>query len=810
MKRPFVFITIPFILGIVFSYYIEIRLITILIFLFFILILYIINFSKDKSNNIFLLLILFTFGIILAKYNLNNSFLISKEGEEFLLRGIVDDVVWKEEGEGKYIVEINRVGNFNIKEKTVLKIRGDKQVSLGDKLIFKGKINVPLENTNPMLFNYKRSLLSNKLYTTININDYSILEIERNDIPLKYKMKLKFKERIENLFNSNLSEENSSLMKSIVLGEYNYLDEKNISKYRDLGLAHILAVSGLHIGIISSFLVYIFSHLGIKRKINIFMTLIIIWFYGYLIGFPPSLLRANIMFSIIFIGQAMAEPYDSINSLFFAMLILLIINPMWIFNLGFQLSFLASFSIIYFTPKIKHIFYLYKNKLTYTLSGLLAVQIGLFPVQAYYFNKISIMGILANLIIAPILSFSLIIGAVMVGLSYSLDIFIPFLGKILNLILSIQFRLIDILYKFPFGIIKYHSPSIGEFILYYIFILILFKVIKVNKISFNLQRIIIYYLVFFLVFNFIILLNDKSVNIHFIDVGQGDGILIQTNRDNYLVDTGGNIMDSFDIGKNITLPYLEKIGVNKIKGVFITHFDEDHCKSLPLLMENIKIKNILLSYENHGNKTYDEIKNKNIPIKILKENDLIYLDNNTYIKVLSPNESIIRNGFTENNKSLVFILSNYNKNILFTGDIEKEVELELFSKIEDNIDIIKVPHHGSNTSSTDEFLEVIQPSTAIISVGRNNLYGHPRNEVLERYISYGTEIYRTDTMGRIKVVLNKGDIKIESFIKEKPDSIDFLNTNFFYIIFYIIYYLLSYILIKFYLYLEGELKTNEL
>jgi competence protein ComEC len=810
MKRPFVFITIPFILGIVFSYYFEIKLIIVFILISFTLYLYILNLFKDKSNTLILLFILFLFGVILSIYNLNNSLLVAREGESFLLKGIVDDVVWKEEGEGKYIIKVNKFEDSNIKEKIMLKIRGDNQVYLGDEIIFNGKINIPLENTNPMLFNYKRNLLSNKIYTTVNINDYSILETERKNIPLKYRLKSKFRERIEYIFDYNLNEENSSLMKSIVLGEYSYLDEENISKYRDLGLAHILAVSGLHIGIIAGFLLYILSLLGIKRRANIGITLMIIWFYGYLIGFPPSLLRANIMFSIILIGQIMAEPYDAINSLFFAMFILLIINPMWIFNLGFQLSFIASFSIIYFTPKIKDIFYLYKNKLTDTLSGLLAVQVGLLPVQVYYFNKISIISILANLIIAPILSFSLIIGGIIIGLSYFPGIFISVLRKLLDTILSIQFKLVDILYRLPFGRMKYYSPSIIEFVLYYVFIFILFDTIKVDKIDLKLKKIILYYSISFLLFNFLILLNDESIHIHFIDVGQGDGILIQTNRDNYLVDTGGNIMDSFDIGKNITLPYLEKMGVNKIKGVFITHFDEDHSKSLPLLMENIEIKNILVSHEDSTNKIYNEIKNKDVPIKILKENDLIYLDKNTYIKVLSPNENMIRSGFTENNKSLVFILSNYNKNILFTGDMEKEVELELASKIKENIDIIKVPHHGSDTSSTKELLDIIRPTTAIISVGRNNLYNHPREEVLDRYINYGTKIYRTDTMGRIKVVLNKGDIKVEPFIKEKLNLMHFINKNFFCIIFYIIYYLLSYILIKFYLYLEGELKTNEL
>ncbi len=516
------------------------------------------------------------------------------------------------------------------------------------------------------------------------------------------------------------------------------------------------------------------------------------------------------MFSIIFYGESLREPYDSINTLFFAMFTLLIANPIWIFNIGFQLSFMATFSIIYFTPKIQRKLYPYNNKIVYGLSGILGVQIGLLPVQAYYFNKIPILSILSNLILVPMLSLSLILGGIMVCLFYTMPLLTSLMGCILDFILSMQFKLVNILYKLPIGILKVPSPNIIEIFLYYTFLLIVFKVINIDGFSFNIKKSIIYYLVILILFNFLVLLNDKSIGINFIDVGQGDSVLINTKRGSYLVDTGGNVIDSFDIGKNITLPYLEKNGINKLRGIFITHFDDDHCKSLPLLMENIDISNILISYKDNESPVYNKIKEKDIPLTILNEKDLIWLDDNTSIEVLSPNEDLRKAKLNPNNLSLVFLLSYYNKKILFTGDIEKEAETILANKLRENIDIIKVPHHGSNTSSTEEFLNNIRPTIGVISVGRNNFYGHPKEEVLDRYNKLGTRLYRTDNMGLITVKLNKEKMDIIPFIRDKFELMVLLKENLMDIILYIVYYLIAYILIKIYLHLEEGLAVNEL
>ena len=761
-----------------------------------------------KSFIFTILLILILLSGFLNWSNMKDSILLNKLEKQMRFEGIVEEIKFKEIDQSKYRLKIIKLedgqATYNINENIMLKIIGEKEFELGDIIVFDGKAKDPMTNTNPKLFNYKKSLLSDRVYTTMTIKDYDLVQVDSKNKEIKYKIKSKFRKDIERIFDYNLNRANSSLMKSIVLGEYDYLEDEDVSKYRDLGLAHILAVSGLHIGIIAAFLVFFLSHLGMKRRWVYLITLGIIWFYGFLIGFPPSLLRANIMMSILFLARSLAEPNDSMNSLLLSMCILLIINPFWIFKVGFQLSYLATFSIIYFTPRIQKLFYPYKNKQIYALSAILGVQVGLIPIQAYYFNELPILTILANLIIAPLLSLGLVLGAIMVGIYYSIPGLNNILGLALDIVLNLQFKLVDLLHKIPFGRINIHSPSISEIVLYYVFILILFKIVDIRKLNKNIKRTIMYYLLFYIVCVSIFFYKDQSLEIHFIDVGQGDSILIKNKKSYYLIDTGGSIFGNFDIGKNITLPYLKKNGIMKLNGVFISHFHEDHSQGLPLLIDKLKVDNVLISYGNPNSEAYNHIIEKNIPVTILRENDRIVLDKNTSIEVLSPTVDFINRNLEENDLSLVFLLKYFNREILFTGDMEKEVENYLLDKFHRPVDIIKVPHHGSNTSSDSSLLEVIKPKIGVITVGRKNMYGHPQKEVLDRYDEIGTEIFRTDTMGMIKVLLNKEYMKIERFLQEEKSFYEIFNNYIFIFIYYLTYYLISYILIRIYVFTEEK------
>lgn len=813
MNRPFLFISIAFVLGVLNTYYLELSIKVTVFFFIILFVLCIFNLIKKKSNNIIFLLLIFTLGGLLTSYYLNSSLLSVYIEEDIEINGRVDEIIWKDEEASKYLVKVDKIyydhGTKKVGEKTVLRINGDKELELGDRITFKARLKEALANTNPKLYNYKLNLLSNKVYTTVNINDYDLINIDSRSKSLKYRLRIGFRNRIEDLFDTYLDESPSNLMKGIIMGKNSYLDEEAILKYREMGLAHILAVSGLHIGIISGFLIFLFSNLAIKKRINIFIVLGIVWFYGFLIGFPPSVLRASIMFSFLLFGQTLAKPYDSINILFLSFFILLAINPILIFNLGFQLSYMATFSILYFSPYINKKFYPYNNKLTYTLASLFAVHIGILPIQLYYFNSFSVVGIFSNLIITPILSFALVLGAIMLILSYTFSFLNIFLASILNFILLIQEYLIDILYTKGFGTIGFYSPNIYEFILYYLIVLIIFKIIDFHKLNYNIKKLMFLYILVFIIFNLGFNYFDNNIQIDFIDVGQGDCALIKTNKSAYLIDTGGNVFFDFDIGENIVLPYLKKHGISRLDGVFITHFHLDHCKSLPLLMENLDIKNIFISYENHSSEIYNYIKEGDVGVRILSEGDMICLGKDIILEVISPGIDYHKRAFSENDMSLTFYLSYYDKNILFTGDIEKEAEELLLKNLDKEVYLLKVPHHGSKTSSTEEFLNILRPKLAVISVGRNNVHHHPDKEVIQRYTDIATEVYRTDTMGMIRLNLKENNADIKAFLRER-DVLDLLDERLFTGIIVVLYYLVLYIFIRIYFIRERELAKYEL
>lgn len=796
MNRPFVLLLFPLTFGILFNHFFQISLFTVLFTLILVLVYIFYNIIKGHLNQSIFILLIFILGILVS---------IEKDKslmEEYIdtspnIVACVDQVILQSDNNSKYVIQVKEVDDRPVDyEKAILTVIGELPLNVGDYISFRGQVRLPNENTNPKLFNYRLSLKADNVKVTITTREHAISKLYK-DRKLKYFLKDKFVKYVENIFSSTLNEENSSLITSIILGKSSYMEEESLDFYREIGLAHVLAVSGLHIGVISSFLIFLLSRLGIKRRTNVIITLSIIWLYGYMIDYPASILRANIMFTIILYSQLIHRPFDSINNLALAAFILLVINPYYLFDVGFQLSFLATFSLLSFTPKIAHLFYPYDNRLTNSLASILAVHIGLFPIQAYYFNSFNPLSLLANLVVVPLLSLSLIIGMMVLSLYFWMGRFSLFFAYLLNLLLSLQFKLLRLLDSLPISLVKLKSPEMFSIILFYISLFIIFKMIKIDKIDKRIIRVIVVYLIILLVWDFFLIIGDESMEIHFIDVGQGDAILIRTKYHNYMMDTGGSLFGNFDIGKNITLPYLEKLGIRRLDAVFISHFHEDHCQALPTLMDQLRIDNIVSGYAPEKGEVAEAIRESKIPFTIVNRGDRVYLDKNIVLEVLWPKEDVAY--LSENNKSLVALLRYRDFNILFTGDLEKEGEGILAKEMEE-VDIIKIPHHGSKTSSTEGFLEKTRPQYGVISVGRNNFYNHPSPEVVERYEKFQTKLYRTDENGLIKVKLDKDIYSFDTFIvgagREKIDLLTLIYDNLYDFSYYLGCFVLLYIMVR--------------
>ena len=796
MNKPFTILIIPLILGILFSYYFEINSYFVFILLSFAIVTLVYNIIKNAINQRVILVLFFLLGIFLG-ISSDRSYLVNNIDRRLDYMGIVEEVIKAEDGFSKYIVTVDYADNKSIsKEKIVLNVAGNNIFNIGERIYFSGELKLPKENTNPMLFNYRLNLKTEKIHTTMSVKEHSISLVDSENIALKYRAKSQFTDTIISTFNRYLSERNASLMTSIFLGQSSYLSSEDIDVYRDMGLAHLLAVSGLHIGIISGFISFVLSNLGIKRKINVIITLSTIWIYGYLIGFPPSIFRSNIMFTILYYSQLIHEPYDSINAVSLAMFVLLLNNPYYIFNLGFQLSFAATFSILIFTPRIRHWFYPFKNKIVQSLSSILGVQIGLLPFQAYYFNNINLVSIAANLIIIPIISFSLVLGFLMIIFN-SIPGINLIIGTVLEKMLNIEGVILAWLNGININSLKVFSPEIITGIIFYIILLIIFDIINIKKLDRLIVKIVAVYLVFLILINTYSVINDTSTELHFIDVGQGDSILIRTRSADYLMDTGGSFFGDYNIAEGITIPYLEKLGINKLDGLFITHFDADHSQGVPLILETLDVEYLFSTYLPDDEEILNSIKSSGVKSIILRENHQLKLDNYNTLDIVWPRDTA---NLDSNNRSMVSILKTNATNVLLTGDMEKEAEYLIKDRIKDPIHIIKVPHHGSNTSSTDDFLQKIRPQDAIIQVGRNNLYNHPSQAVVSRYESLGTAVYRSDNMGLVKVVIDGEGYHIKTYLRDghrpKPNLSTYIYDKIEYLMAYLFYFVLIYIMVK--------------
>ena len=475
---------------------------------------------------------------------------------------------------------------------------------------------------------------------------------------------------------------------------------------------------------------------------------------------------------------------DIITSLSIATIITLIDNPFNLFSASMQLSYAGSLSIIIFNKIFMEKEDNIKNKIIKYIkaSALVSISANIFiiPIMAYNFNTISLTFVFSNLVASPVLCATIIIGLITIIFSF-LSINIAYLlGNILNVLLLILIKISNFFSKISLSSITVVTPSIVNIIMYYIIcsLVIYFHYTK-KKIS--KKAIVIITIVIIITEMAIIVPIDNCLKIHFIDVNQGDSTLIITNRNKkILIDSGGMTASSkFDIGENVLLPYLLDRRITKLDYVIISHFDSDHCQALETLIGKIKISKLIISKQPTISKEYKEIMNlainNNIQIVVVKRGDKIQIDKCTYLGILHPSDKFLDDGKGGLNANAIvckiyFKVDNKYITALFTGDIEKEAEIEL-EKIYGNklsADILKVAHHGSKTSSDEKFLKYVNPKIALIGVGEDNNFGHPNGEVLERLKNIGAHIYRTDKMGEISIKIDKeGKIKVKKHINNE-------------------------------------------
>lgn len=639
-----------------------------------------------------------------SKYNI-------KEKE---FTGIVLDYELKED---KIVIIIkNReklIVNYKYKDKVF------NNLSYGDKIYVKGTLSFPSKSTNFNTFNYYKYLYNKKIYYIVTASE--IKKIENNKSYL-YTLKNILYRRVSTMKSSNY-------IKTLLLCN-NSLDKEVKDSYRINGISHMFSVSGMHINFFVGILFLYLNKITYNKRIKyIFTNIFVILYYSL---FPSaSLFRTMIMYVLFSINFIFKLKIKKLDILFLTLFFSIIINPFIIYDLGYIYSYTISFFLVLFSNKIKG-----KKGISKTVFISLLSFFVSFPITIYNSYEINILSIFLNIILVPIIS--------LIILPLTLITFIfPIFDNILYFFTSKLESISLMLSSIKITRFIFPKISILLIIIYYIFIFLSYKNLRYLYIII-LFTISIYFSPYF----------TSSLSTTINDVGEGDSIFIRLpfNKGNILIDTG---YSEYKMSNEI-IPYIKSMGTKKIDYLIITHGDSDHIGASSYLINNFHVNNVIFNCGSYSA----------LEIELIKLLDKKNINHYSCINSFSIDKHRFyllntRNYDNENDNSSVIYFKYNGYSLLLMGDAEINKEMDILDKyyIRD-VDFLKVGHHGSSTSSSKEFITTINPRYSLISVGKNNSYGHPNKNILDN-LSNST-IYRTDINGSIKVIINRTGYKIKT------------------------------------------------
>ena len=634
---------------------------------------------------------------IKSKFNLNTT----------TLKGTISSIT-KEDNYYKLILDCG--------EKVIVYIN-DCKYDVGDIVIVNGKILELKNNSNFNLFNYKKYCKSKRIF-------YSFKAINIKKIGINKNIIYYFKRKIVNLIDNN------SYLYVFILADQDKIDSSIKDVFKFNGISHLLAISSTHINFLIFILMLIFNKFSFFKLIKKVILLIFLFIYSLIID-SISVNRVVIFLFLKFICDIFDIKISTFKLFIFMFILFLICNPYLIYNTGFLFSFFISGSIILFK----------KMKSKFMISIICFMSSLIFSIQSYH--RINLLSPVYNLFYIPFVTFILYPSALITL------VFKPF-NKIFSLELYV-FEKINILLKnyFSFSNISLCHLSLFGIIFYILFILLIFLFFKKKK----------YYIIFIIFPIFYIHHNIRSIfpstSVTMLDVGQGDCSLITYNGSSILIDTGGKY-NSNSLTSKVIIPYLDSVGINHIDTLVLTHGDFDHMGEAINLVNNFKVEKVIFNCGEYNNLEKELI-------KVLDKKKIKYY---SCIKELNIDKNKLhflqtKDYDNENDNSNVIITELNGYKFMFMGDASITTEREIIENYNlPDIDVLKVGHHGSKTSSGEYFINEINPKYSIISVGKNNRYGHPNKEVLENLKN--SKIYRTDEDGSIMFKIKNNKLKIET------------------------------------------------
>lgn len=797
MNSPLGWIAIFISLGIWVSTFIQIPILFIVSAAAFFILISLVMIKRKTASFASLSITFFFIGFLLFQikqvYPANhiNNF-TSDEPESIYLEGLIIDEPQLTKAsygmpQANFILKASGFQKSGIKQEVVGKVKvfiseGNEQLNYGNRILINGLLSRPREPGNPGEFNYAQYLKREGISSILNAKGYNVILLEKEGGNSIARAAYSVRNRIKGIIDFGLPQDSADFLNAILLGQRQDVDFELNDIFMKTGTVHLLAISGLNVGLLVFLVMLIFRIVRIPRKVSVVATISFLVFYAILTSGRPSVIRATIMAIVILFGWLIGRESPMWNSLGLAAIIILGLEPNAIFDIGFQLSFISVASILYITPKIEKMFY-YDRKLSvpfmskcrrYFIEGAFvsaAAWLGVLPFVLYHFNIVTPIAILANLFAVP-LSF-LITASSIPFIIFST--FIPFIGKIFAgttwLFYITLCGVTNILSKVPLAYLYLPKPSLFFIFVYYIFVVALVEY-KRFKISISKIVFVGLMLINVIIWHSALKPNDGKLKVTFLDVGHGDSIFIEFPKGGNMLIDGGKGADP-DEGRNVILPFLRNKGIQAIDAVVSTHPDADHVGGLASVIKGLSTRQVFESGLTAKNDAYlnfeDAVIRKKIKRDILKRSDSIEGAKVVDIICLNPPaEWAGDSGITYNDNSLVIKIDYKDIDLLFCADIEEKAIKDLlrYGQMLD-AKFIKLPHHGEKLSLAGQaFIEKVKPKYAIISQGKASKEILNSKETEESLLVRGIKVFRTNRDGAVFVVTDGKSILIDVFKRD--------------------------------------------
>ena len=678
------------------------------------------------------------------------------------------------EGKSKFFFDVKEIKFDSVekelqKEKVLVNINSkvqDTDLKLYNKVKLTGRLSPPFKAGNPSQFDYGNYLRNHDAYAVFYAKSFEKLDTSYS-LKAKTLQKISdYRENVIRIHSKYLPSPNLEILGGIVFGDDAVSPPKNIkNSFANSGLLHILAASGMNVAFIYGFFFWLLSLFRVKFKLNVLFGMSMVVVYSLMTGLGASIIRATGMLLFVLIGKLIDRDAHSISLLSFVALLMLLYNPLFINDVGFQLSFIVTFGILIMAPAIMR----FNNKILDYIIGTISIpiiaQLWVIPVQIFYFSNISLYSVFANVMSVPILgvlSFGGFISALLSGITPIAEQVCKIFDLVLNPLLSLLINISDFWGHLPHSGIQTTHPSILQMILYYLMLLCISVILYKEFREKYLKRLVIALVILFLSWCITLVpLKNSNLEITTFDVGSADCFLIKTPENKYIMIDTGKI--GYNGGKSqaevIVLKYLQDKGIKDIDSLVVTHFDNDHCGGALDVVKELNVKKIYVNDLDHysvsAKNLYKIAKSKGTELLLATNNQELY---NSKGLVLTNFLGV--NSDNDNENSIITLLKYNDFTMLFTGDVGISGIKRVLEFLPQNITVLKVPHHGALGGLDKSIVEYLYPQYSIISVGENK-FGHPAQYTLE--LLGNSRVLRTDVDNSVLITVSKKNYKIKTY-----------------------------------------------